>query len=409
MNYTPETFSIGVPGNRGVNFVGGNVDLSGTLIIKARLGDDIRCIPIHNEDLTYDDLLLMMQRVYRGKLSSTDDITIKYKDEDGDLVTIFDSSDLAFARTICRILKITLFVNGVPRPPEHTLVAEFRRELREIRDRINYLLNRLEIKDDNEDHQGGQEQPNDKPSMQGLPNERTLPAQVPPKPTPEVTMFDPLAKEKPQPDSSTANISGQLYPSTAGTTEGLASKNQEPTSQGYHPQSVPASQQMQLPGQQNITPSPANKVAGSYAQQTQYPQQATQPGQNAPQSYAPTSTQTQSSYPGMTSSASGYPASQPQQQPQQQYSQPSQQSYPPQSQTLPAGAAPYSATGQTQTQSYQGYVPQQQQQQQQQQQPATQNAYGSTQGYISTQPYSQQQGYNQYGYNYPQQQSYPTY
>lgn len=81
MNYTPETFSIGVPGNRGVNFVGGNVDLSGTLIIKARLGDDIRCIPIHNEDLTYDDLLLMMQRVYRGKLSSTDDITIKYKDE----------------------------------------------------------------------------------------------------------------------------------------------------------------------------------------------------------------------------------------------------------------------------------------------------------------------------------------
>lgn len=81
MNYTPETFSIGVPGNRGVNFIGGNVDLSGTLIIKARLGDDIRCIPIHNEDLTYDDLLLMMQRVYRGKLSNTDDITIKYKDE----------------------------------------------------------------------------------------------------------------------------------------------------------------------------------------------------------------------------------------------------------------------------------------------------------------------------------------
>ena len=61
--------------------MGGNVDLSGTLIIKARLGDDIRCIPIHNEDLTYDDLLLMMQRVYRGKLSNTDDITIKYKDE----------------------------------------------------------------------------------------------------------------------------------------------------------------------------------------------------------------------------------------------------------------------------------------------------------------------------------------
>ena len=66
----------------------GNVDLSGTLIIKARLGDDIRCIPIHNEDLTYDDLLLMMQRVFRGKLRGTDDITIKYKDEGNILLLI---------------------------------------------------------------------------------------------------------------------------------------------------------------------------------------------------------------------------------------------------------------------------------------------------------------------------------
>ena len=37
----------------------------------------------------------------------------------------------------------------------------------------------------------------------------------PPKPTPEVTMFDPLAPEKQQPDSSTGNITRQLYPSTA--------------------------------------------------------------------------------------------------------------------------------------------------------------------------------------------------
>jgi hypothetical protein len=28
----------------------------------------------------------MMQRVYRDQLSSSDDITLKYKDEDGDLV-----------------------------------------------------------------------------------------------------------------------------------------------------------------------------------------------------------------------------------------------------------------------------------------------------------------------------------
>jgi protein TFG len=57
------------------------MDLSGKLIIKAQLGDDIRRIPIHNEDITYDELMLMMQRVYRGKLKNNDDVMIKYKDE----------------------------------------------------------------------------------------------------------------------------------------------------------------------------------------------------------------------------------------------------------------------------------------------------------------------------------------
>lgn len=57
------------------------LDLSGKLIIKVRLEDDIRRIPIHNEAITYDELVLMMQRVFRGKITSSDDVTIKYKDE----------------------------------------------------------------------------------------------------------------------------------------------------------------------------------------------------------------------------------------------------------------------------------------------------------------------------------------
>ena len=57
------------------------MDLSGKLIIKAQLGDDIRLTPIHNEDITYDELILMMQRVFRGKIHSTDELLIKYRDE----------------------------------------------------------------------------------------------------------------------------------------------------------------------------------------------------------------------------------------------------------------------------------------------------------------------------------------
>ncbi|XP_061580191.1 protein TFG isoform X2 [Cololabis saira] len=122
----------------------GQLDLSGKLIIKAQLGDDIRRIPIHNEDITYDELVLMMQRVFRGKLQSNDEVTIKYKDEDDDLITIFDSSDLSFAIQCSRILKLTLFVNGQPRPLESSQVKYLRRELIELRNKVNYLLDSLE-------------------------------------------------------------------------------------------------------------------------------------------------------------------------------------------------------------------------------------------------------------------------
>jgi len=54
---------------------------AGRLVIKVSLGDDIRCIPILNDDITYDELVLMMQRVFRGKLNTGDDVLIKYKDE----------------------------------------------------------------------------------------------------------------------------------------------------------------------------------------------------------------------------------------------------------------------------------------------------------------------------------------
>ena len=81
------------------------LDLTGKLIIKATLGQDIRRIPIHNDDLTcvrnirrtaltlklrYDELVLMMQRVFRGALDPNEELLLRYKDEDGDLVTISD-------------------------------------------------------------------------------------------------------------------------------------------------------------------------------------------------------------------------------------------------------------------------------------------------------------------------------
>ncbi|KAL1117778.1 hypothetical protein AAG570_004093 [Ranatra chinensis] len=93
----------------------------------------------------------MMQRVFRGKLTSTDDITIKYKDEDGDLITIFDSSDLAFAIQYSRVLKLTLFVGGGGaggvdsggKLYQTVELGKVRKELRSIRDqqlKINNIV-----------------------------------------------------------------------------------------------------------------------------------------------------------------------------------------------------------------------------------------------------------------------------
>lgn len=66
-----------------------------------------------NEDVTYDERVLVMQRAFRGN----DEVTIKEKDEHGDLITIFDSSDISFAIQYSKIVKLTLFVNGQPKPP----------------------------------------------------------------------------------------------------------------------------------------------------------------------------------------------------------------------------------------------------------------------------------------------------
>lgn len=51
------------------------------LIIKVQLGDEIRCIPSNNEDITYDELVLMLKRIFGSQLVSSDEVVIKYRDQ----------------------------------------------------------------------------------------------------------------------------------------------------------------------------------------------------------------------------------------------------------------------------------------------------------------------------------------
>lgn len=88
---------------------------NGPITIKARYGEEVRRLsPIHNEDLTFAELQIMMQRVF--KLRASDELQIRYTDADGDLVTIADDNDLTTALRDYRTLRISLTVNGKPRP-----------------------------------------------------------------------------------------------------------------------------------------------------------------------------------------------------------------------------------------------------------------------------------------------------
>lgn len=52
----------------------------GSTIVKARFGSDIRKVVVHhNDDLSYNDLVLMMQRIF--KIKSSVNISLKYKDK----------------------------------------------------------------------------------------------------------------------------------------------------------------------------------------------------------------------------------------------------------------------------------------------------------------------------------------
>ncbi|KAM7538803.1 hypothetical protein Aperf_G00000052453 [Anoplocephala perfoliata] len=127
-------------------------DFSGKLIIKAQLGDDLRRFLIHNEELTYDELILMMQRVFKPKLDNIDSLIIKYKDEDDEYVTIAEEFDLSYAIHTYRILRLKLIVSESPNefasseaPATSSLdVTSLISEIKRLQDDVSLLSQKFE-------------------------------------------------------------------------------------------------------------------------------------------------------------------------------------------------------------------------------------------------------------------------
>uniref|UniRef100_A0A803JLX2 Trafficking from ER to golgi regulator n=1 Tax=Xenopus tropicalis TaxID=8364 RepID=A0A803JLX2_XENTR len=243
----------------------GQLDLSGKLIIKAQLGEDIRRIPIHNEDITYDELVLMMQRVFRGKLLTNDEVTIKYKDE----------------------------VNGQPRPLESSQVKYLRRELIELRNKVNRLLDCLEPPaepgipsslPDNEAVDGREEKP-PAPDSSVKPSTQVMAASM--------SAFDPLKN----PDEINKNVMSAFGLSEEQVTGPPSAPVEERSST---PDSIASSSSAHPPGTQTQQPSypgaqqQAGQIEGQIYQQ--YPQPQQPAGYPAPQGQPQAPAQPQQPY-----------------------------------------------------------------------------------------------------------------
>lgn len=67
---------------------------------------------------------------------------------DGDLVTVFDSQDLLFALQTSRVLKLQVFMNNLcnqGRIKPQLSSEELKKQLREIRDAVTWLLDTIEV------------------------------------------------------------------------------------------------------------------------------------------------------------------------------------------------------------------------------------------------------------------------
>lgn len=98
-----------------------------------------------------------MERIYAGKISNSDEITIKYMDDDGDKITLLNDSDLTVALNFHKVLRLFVLVNGNEQLPtsnttdnankEGSLIdaKTFRSELQQIRNSVQAILDRLQI------------------------------------------------------------------------------------------------------------------------------------------------------------------------------------------------------------------------------------------------------------------------
>ncbi|KAI9249165.1 PB1 domain-containing protein [Phascolomyces articulosus] len=121
--------------------------VTGDIIVKCRYHNDIRRIPI-NQAPSYDELCLMMYRLFKNNLSSPENIVLKYTDDEGDLISMTDDTDVNHAISQSSLLKITIFDkqnHPFMGTADQTAPAyeELKDQMSQLRDMIDHVLGSL--------------------------------------------------------------------------------------------------------------------------------------------------------------------------------------------------------------------------------------------------------------------------
>ena len=123
-----------------------HLDLAGNLIIKAKFNNNFKKTTINNDELTYDELILMLQRLFNGRFDAKDDVKLKYRDEDGDLVDIDNDSDLKSAIQSDRYLKLVISLGDEECDDLSLLddrISLTKKEFRKLTDTMERILDSL--------------------------------------------------------------------------------------------------------------------------------------------------------------------------------------------------------------------------------------------------------------------------
>lgn len=114
-----------------------------SICIKAKYGNLIKKQVIFNEELSFDDLVMILIRIFNLKIVDDDEIDIRYKDQDGDLVCLENGNDLSMALSNSNNLEITVKVikkgNSLPLANTNNVL----KDLEDISQLFNTLKERL--------------------------------------------------------------------------------------------------------------------------------------------------------------------------------------------------------------------------------------------------------------------------